>query len=260
MIGTLFELLALSEQVLWQGLAVFVRVAAVMAVLPAFGDQPVPTRVRLVLAVMFTLIVAPAVASTLPTRPEDLISAAVYLGPEVISGLLFGILLRLFVLALQIAGAIAAQASSLTQIFGGTAVVDPQPAIGHVLVVAGTALAVMMGLHVQVATYLIYSFALVPFGVMPLPGIVAELGVGEVGRAFSLGFSLAAPFLIASLLYNVVLGAINRAMPLLMVSFVGAPALTAGGLFLFFLSAPLMLAVWINAFQSFLESPGMPVP
>ncbi|MFC3118840.1 flagellar biosynthetic protein FliR [Jhaorihella thermophila] len=38
-----------------------------------------------------------------------------------------------------------------------------------------------------------------------------------------LPFSLSAPFVIASLLYNLTLGAINRAMPQLMVTLVGAP-------------------------------------
>ena len=249
------QLFPFAQQSLWVGFAVFVRIGAIMAVLPAFGDQPVPTRVRLVLAVMFSLIVAPAIGPGVPPAPDGVVAAGALLGPEVITGLFFGLMIRLFVLVLQIAGSIAAQASSLTQIFGGTAVVDPQPAIGHVLVVAGTALAVLLGLHVHVARYMIQSYDLAPFAQSMRPEIIAEAGLERVSATFALGFSLAAPFLIASLLYNVVLGAINRAMPLLMVSFVGAPALTAGGLFLFFLSAPFMLKVWSAALFAFLADP-----
>jgi len=253
--GALVEILPLSQSVLWTGFAIFIRIGGMMAVMPAFGDQPVPTRVRLVLAFMFTMIVAPAVAPDLRNVPTSLFEAVAVLGPEALIGLFFGIFLRFFILALQIAGSIAAQASSLSQIFGGTAVVDPQPAIGHVLVVGGTALAAIMGLHVQAAAYMIHSYTLVPFGLALAPQQVAEVGVAEVSRAFGLGFTLAAPFLIASLIYNVVLGVINRAMPQLMVSFVGAPALTAGGLFLFFLTAPLILAIWMAAFADFMEMP-----
>ncbi|MCK0095771.1 flagellar biosynthetic protein FliR [Yoonia sp. F2084L] len=252
---TLFDLMPYSQSVMWSGFAVFTRVGAIMAVLPAFGDQPVPTRVRLVLAVMFSMIVAPAVAPQVVTLPDTAMAAAKVLGPEALTGLFFGICLRFFILALQIAGSIAAQSTSLSQIFGGTAVVDPQPAIGHVLVVAGTALAALMGLHVQAASYMIQSYMIVPFGNALDTRFVAEVGVQEVARAFGLGFTLAAPFLIASLIYNVVLGVINRAMPQLMVSFVGAPALTAGGLLLFFLTAPLMLALWFAAFSAFMETP-----
>lgn len=255
MIDLLAALLPISQTVLWTGFAVLIRVGAMMAVLPAFGDQPVPIRVRFALAVMFTLVVAPAIAPTVPPLPATLLDASALLGPEALAGLFFGIFLRFFILMLQIAGTIAAQSVSLSQIFGGTAVVDPQPAIGHMLVVAGTALAALTGLHVQAAAYMINSYAIIPFGAALDPGLVAQTGMAEVTRAFGLAFVLSAPFLIASLIYNVVLGVINRAMPQLMVSFVGAPALTAGGLFLFFLTAPLMLAIWLAAFSAFMDMP-----
>jgi flagellar biosynthetic protein FliR len=255
MIDDLLPLLPLSQEALWNGFVVFVRLSAMMAVLPAFGDQSVPTRVRLVLAVMFTLVVAPAVGPTIGAIPDDLLRSAAFLGPEVLAGLFFGIFLRFFILALQIAGSIAAQSTSLSQIFGGSAGVDPQPAIGHVLVVGGTALAALSGLHVQVAAYMIHSYTLVPYGVGLQPDLVSRVGTAEVARAFGLGFTLAAPFLIASLVYNVILGVINRAMPQLMVSFVGAPAITAGGLLLLLLTAPLILSVWMVAFSEFMAAP-----
>lgn len=255
MIEDLLPLLPVSQAYLWAGFAVFIRVGAIMAVLPAFGDQSVPVRIRLLLSVTFTLIVAPAVGMDRAALPTNLLAAVILLAPEVLSGLFFGLFLRFFILALQIAGSIAAQATSLSQIFGGTAGVDPQPAIGQILVVAGTALAALSGLHVQAAAYMIHSYTLVPFGSRLDPGLVAQTGIAQVARTFSLGFSLAGPFLIASIIYNVVLGVINRAMPQLMVSFVGAPALTAGGLLLLLLAAPLMLGVWISAFGDFMGDP-----
>ena len=226
-----------------------------MAVMPAFGDQAVPVRVKLVLAVMFTLIVAPVIASTIGPMPTELVTAVTILGPEVLSGLFFGLFLRFFILALQIAGSIAAQSTSLSQIFGGSAGVDPQPAIGHILVVGGTALAALSGLHVHVATYIIESYKMVPIGVALQADMVVSLGLGEVTRTFGLGFTLAAPFLIASLVYNVVIGVINRAMPQLMVSFVGAPAITAGGLLLLLITAPIILGLWLAAFREFMTAP-----
>lgn len=255
MMDLLQQILPVGQSMLWIWFAVFMRIGAMMAVLPAFGDQPVPTRVRLVLALMFTLIAAPAVAADIPAAPAVFKSALGALGAETLTGLFFGIFLRFFILVLQIAGTIAAQSTSLSQIFGGSAGVDPQPAIGNVLVVAGTALATLAGLHVQFAQYMIYSYTLVPFGAGLEPGVVAELGVAQASKAFGFASRLAAPFVIASLIYNVVLGVINRAMPQLMVSFVGAPALTAGGLLLFFLAAPVMLALWLSAFSSFMAMP-----
>ena len=169
--------------------------------------------------------------------------------------LFFGLLLRFFILILQIGGTIAAQSTSLSQIFGGSAGADPQPAIGHVLVVSGLALAALMGLHVQFAAYILHSYDLVPQGEVVGAATVRDLGLAAVSRTFELGFVIAAPFMIASLLYNVILGVINRAMPQLMVSFVGAPAITAGGLFILFVSAPIMLSVWLDHFSRAVMSP-----
>ena len=260
MIADLLPLLPMSQTVLWTGFAVFVRIGAMMAVLPAFGDQPVPVRVRVVLAFMFTLVVAPGVATQIGAAPGSLWGAVTLLAPEVIAGLFFGLFLRFFILALQIAGSIAAQSTSLSQIFGGTAGVDPQPAIAHLLVVAGTALAALSGLHVQAAAYTMQTYVMVPFGIAISGELVSRLGTAEVTRAFALGFTLAAPFLIASLIYNVVLGVINRAMPQLMVSFVGAPAITAGGLLLLLITAPIMLGLWMAAFGTVMQTPFAPWP
>lgn len=233
---------------------VFLRVGAAMAVLPAFGEQLVPRRIRLALALVFTIIVAPAVMPLLPDS-LSLTNAILFLGAEVSVGLLLGLGLRLFILALQTAGAMAAQATSLSQIFGGSAGVDPQPAIAHLLTISGLALAVLAGLHIRIAEALIASYHTFPSGVFAPASFVASWGTFRVAEAFSLGFTLAAPFVVASLIYNIALGAINRAMPQLMVAFIGAPALTFGGLALMFLALPALLQVWLSALHLFLDSP-----
>lgn len=244
-----------GQQGLLTGIIVFLRVGAAMAVLPAFGESSVPQRVRLGLALGFTAIVTPAVASQVEPLTKDQGILTILLATEALAGLALGIGLRLFILALQMAGSIAAQATSLSQVFGGSVGVDPQPAIGHLLVFGGLALAVMGGLHVRIAEAIILSYDVLLPGQFPGAEILSEWGVAQVTRAFALAFTLAAPFVIASLIYNVALGVINRAMPQLMVAFVGAPAITAGALILMFLVLPLMLSVWSSELSEYLQNP-----
>jgi flagellar biosynthesis protein FliR len=94
-----------------------------------------------------------------------------------------------------------------------------------------------------------------PMARFPLAEDALRWGLPQVARAFELGFILSMPFVLASLLYYVALGAINRAMPTLMVAFIGAPALTALGLILLLLAAPAMLAVWLDGVQGWLLRP-----
>ncbi len=242
------DLALLVEQAL-VAFGVFLRVGAMMALVPAFGETVIPLRVRLGITLAFTLVVATALppGAAPVTLPQ--------IGTEVAVGLVLGIGLRLFVIALQVAGTIAAQSTSLAQFFGGAGV-DPQPAMSQILVMAGLALAVMSGLHVRLAELLILSYDLVPAGRMPDAGLLADWGVAQVTHAFALAFSLSMPFVILSVLYFVALGAINKAMPQLMVALVGVPAITFAGLALLLVCTPLLLPIWHEALSSFLRDPG----
>ena len=251
--SALEEIAARAPEALALAFLVFLRVGAAMAVLPAFGERSIPARVRLVLALAFTAVVAPAVSEGL-SGTYDGAALARHLMSETVAGLGLGLVLRLMVMALQTAGMIAAQSVSLSQIFGIPSV-EPQPAIGHLMVAAGLALAALAGLHLRVAEALILSYEAIPPGRLPDGAVVADWGVAGVARAFGLAFSLAAPFLGASLVYNVALGAISKAMPQLMVALVGAPVITLAGLALAALTLPLLLPVWMGAFAAVLADP-----
>jgi len=247
-------LLRVSQDLLWLHALVLFRVAPMIALFPGFGERTVPVRVKLGLALALTAITAPALAPTL----EPLLAA----GPspvrliltETVIGLILGLGIRLFVLALQTAGSIAAQSTSLAQILGGASI-TPMPAIGHLLVTGAIALAMILGLHLRLAEFAIGSYRLFPPARLPGAVGVAAWGTGRVAHAFALAFSLAAPFVIASMLYNLTLGVINRAMPQLMVVFVGAPAITAAGLVLLFLLAPAIIGIWAVGLGGFLADP-----
>jgi flagellar biosynthesis protein FliR len=253
------ELTALNAVALEQGLvgfAVFLRVGAIMLLLPAFAEQVIPVRVKLALALVFTMAVAPVIGSELPpTNPFP-----VWLfGTEVVIGLILGFGLRLFVFVLQIAGAIIAQATTLSQMFGGIGP-EPQPIVSNVLILAALTLAVSAGLHVRVVEVLILSYQALPAGQLPNVADLAQFEVTQIARAFALAFSLSAPFVLASVIYNIALGFINRAMPQLAVSFIGAPALTLGGLVLLALATPSLIAVWLSLFNRHLSDPLVIIP
>jgi flagellar biosynthetic protein FliR len=114
-------------------------------------------------------------------------------------------------------------------------------------------------LHVKAALAMARSYEILPIGAALPAADVAAWGAARVSAAFALGFSLAAPFVIAAFAYNLALGAINRAMPQLMVAFIGAPAITAGALLLLMLASPLILTHWSGQLDAALVDPlGLP--
>lgn len=246
------DLMQVSQEVLWLHVIVFLRVGPVMSLFPGLGEQTVSVRIKLALALAFTVICTPAVTPYL-TDAADVAFPWIAV-TETGIGLMIGIGVRLFLLAMQTAGSIAAQATSLSQILG-SAGATPLPAMGHVLTLGAIALAMLLGLHVRVAEMVIATYRVFPVAALPDAAAVSQWGIAQVANAFSLAFTLAAPFVIVSVLYNLTLGIINRAMPQMMVVFVGAPVITAGGLVLLFLLAPSMLSLWMGALERFVANP-----
>jgi len=251
------ELMALLGIGFWQAAIVFLRIGAMVSIMPAFGEQMFPTQMRPAVGLVFTAVVAPALPQM--PMPETIMQYAGLIATEVVVGLALGMALRMFMHMLQTAGSIAAQCTSLSQVLGGAGV-DPMPAVGAVLWIAGIALAILLDLHIRAVELMIGSYQLFPVGQFPEASGLSEWGVFRVSQAFSGAFTLAAPFIITAVIYNLTLGIINRAMPQLMVVFIGAPVITLGALFLLMVGAPMILDVWGRNLLSFFANPGAGMP
>jgi flagellar biosynthesis protein FliR len=251
----LARIMDIAEGGLEAFMLVFMRIGGVMFLLPGFGDNAIPARVRLALTFSFAFVVWPMLIAIEPVQVPPDRSFFLMMIIESCVGLLLGLSIRLMVFALQFAGSVAAQSTSLAQILGSGISPDPMPAIGNLLMLAGVTLAVALGLHVKVAILLARSYDILPLGVPVPAGDVAAWGTARVGSAFALGFSLAAPFVLTAFAYNVSLGAINKAMPTLMVAFVGAPAIVGASLLLLLLASPVMLSYWNDQLDTVLQNP-----
>lgn len=237
---------AAAEALVLLHAGVFTRVAAALAVMPGIGERAVPMRVRLGLALGITLLLAPMVRDVAGPPPETPLALAGLLAAEAAAGLVIGIAFRLVVIALQIAGTVAAQSVGIAQLFGGVSA-ESEPTIASFLTLGGIVLAMAAGLHVALVAALADLYAVLPFGRPPAAGELAGWGVGRVASTFALGLSLALPFVAVGFAYNLALGALSRAMPQLLVALVGAPLLVGLGLGVFWLALPELMARWSEA-------------
>lgn len=250
LIAQLSGVFGIAEGVIWQAALVFLRVGAAVALLPGLGESFLPQKVKITAVMVITAIVFPAVleapAGLLGPDPQSTVFTPLNIAAELVAGLLLGFTLRLMILCLQTAGTMIGQSISLAQMFHGTGP-EPQPIVSNLLTLGGLVLFCSMGGLARSVELLVYSYEVLPPGQLPDPGEISRWALGLTARAFSLAFMLSAPFILAALLYNLALGAINRAMPSLMVTFIGAPALTLGGLILLALASPFLLQSWHDA-------------
>ncbi|MCB2112216.1 MAG: flagellar biosynthetic protein FliR [Parvularculaceae bacterium] len=236
--------------------AVFARVGAMMMTAPAFGDFTLSPRIRLVIALGVSVVLAPAASSAFPA---SLIEAggpfalpALLIG-EIAAGLFLGLVARAIAAALNVAGQIIAlqMGLSLAQIF------DPSQEIqgaivGGFLAVLGTTMIFVTDLHhVLIAavrdSYFLFAPGGFSGGAVQI-GDMAEAMIDALSFAFSLGVRLAAPFIVFGLVFYAGAGVLNRLMPQAQVFFMLMPANLLLGLTLLMLTTGLMMTVFLNAF------------
>lgn len=233
-------------------LGVFARLGALFYLLPAIGETVVPVRIRLAIAMAVAMLVIPVLADGFGAQSYTISAAFALIVIEAIYGLLLGFGFRLMVYSLQILGNVVSQALSISQVLGEGIATEPNTTISTLLMMAGVTLLVTMGVHIEAVGILIKSFEMFPLGRVPnLDGMAFWL-THKGADAFSMGITLALPFIILNFVYNAILGFLNRAMPQLMVSFVGMPAITGAGLFLLVVAIGSTLTSWTALyFESF---------
>ena len=248
----LFEMIGVLAFV---AVGVFARIGAALFLVPGIGERAVPVRLRLGAALALTVILSPMIAPLAGRSPATVSALAGVIVAEAVVGLVIGLGFRLLVIALQIAGSIAAQSLSIAQMFGTGVAPEPEPTIATLLGIGAIVLALMAGLHVQVVVALAGLYQTLPFGQMPDAGDLAQWSTARVAEVFAFGTILALPFVAVGFAYNLALGALSRAMPQLLVALIGAPLLIGLGLILLYLSLPEMLARWSGALVRVLADP-----
>ena len=92
----------------------FARIAAMLMLMPALGEQTIPARMRLSFALAFTLVLFPLLGEVIPAIPPDLAGMVGLLFHELAVGLIIGAIVRITVMATQVAGTIVAFQTGLS--------------------------------------------------------------------------------------------------------------------------------------------------
>ena len=251
----LAQIFQMSNEMVLVAMGVFARVGAAAFFVPGLGERSLSIRLRLTGALALTFMLAPIIrplADASPSTPVDLLLMLV---SEALVGMIIGLAFRFLVYALQVAGMVAAQNLSVAQMFGAGVSPDPEPTIATLLAMGGIVLALMAGLHVHLLATLVAYYDVFPFATFPDGADVAEWAITRFAETFTLGVTLAAPFVAVGFAYNLALGALNRAMPQLLVALVGVPALVWVGMVVLAFVLPTLMDEWMLRAARVFEDP-----
>ncbi len=244
---------ALPAEVYGAGL-VFCRVGALVMLIPGIGEQTVPPRIRLALALVLSLAFYPVLRPGLPPIPATVSGVAAQIGLEILVGLAIGSLLRLFLGALAVTGETFSLQTTLS--FAQTA--NPLQAQqgqegrqgGRRL---GLTLVFTTDLHQMFIAGIVRSYALFPAGRGFSVQDMGMLAVTTVSSTFALGIQLAAPVIVFGLVFNIAAAFIGRAMPQFQIFFAASPLSVLLGLSILAMSLGVLGLVWVDRFRSFLD-------
>jgi flagellar biosynthetic protein FliR len=243
----------------WAFMLVLARVGSAVMLLPGFGEAEVPMPVRAALAVALTLVMLPVVAPHLPPEPADGLRALLAVVSEVIAGLWLGWLARLLVLALPMAAQIAAGMIGLANVLQPDPALGPQSsALARLFALAAPVAIMAAGLHALPLAALEGSYHVIPPGLALPGGDAAQAVVQAVGTSFALALRLAAPFVVAAIVWNVALGLLAKLVPQLQIYFAAMPAQILGGILLVGLLSAAVISAWLGELRSgFAALPGL---
>lgn len=242
----------------WAFGLVLARVGSAVLLMPGIAEAEIPPMPRMGIAAAIAIMLLEPLRPALPPVPDSPLNAAAILIAEIATGLWFGWLARLPALALPIAGQMMSFLLGLSSVLVPAAGGQEQTALARLFGLAAPVLVFAAGLHRLALAALAGSYHVIPPGTLLPAGDAAETVVGGVATCFALAFRLAAPFVIASVLWQVAIGLASRLVPRLQIYVVSLPGQILGGFLLLGLVGSALLSTWSEAArQATLRLPGL---
>lgn len=234
-------------------LVVLVRVAGILAALPMFGSRAIPTQIKVALAVGLAVTLLPFI--NLPRLPADGMTSSLGMASEFLIGLVIGLMVRSLFAGFELAGELMGSQMG----FGVVQLFDPTSAhqvsvIAQYQIMMASLVFLSLNGHYMIVQAVADSFRLIaPFGAslsVALLDDVVRLSQG----LFVVALKLAAPVVGVTLLVNLVMAMLGRAVSQLNVFILSYPITIACGLLVMSIALPGAVALYESEFIKLSDS------
>ena len=236
-------------------LLIFCRVGSVFMVVPGFSEAYVTPRMRLAIGLGLSLLLTPMLIKSLPPTPPAFGIMALMIISEILIGVFLGLIVRLMLSSMHVAGtSIAAQSSlALASVFdisnGGQSAI-----ISNFLSLTAITCFFALNLHHILIAGMVDSYNVFQIGNLPIIGDMSMTLSRVATDAFMVGIQLSAPWLIFSLLFYLFGGLLTRIMPNFQIFFVLIPPQIMLALFLLLITLSSMMMYYMNHLEDQLLS------
>ncbi len=223
----------------------FVRAGGFLLSLPVFSAANVPVQVRVALAALLGVLVAPGLGATIP--PGGLLTAIGAFMMEAVIGLAFGFMARLVFGAFEVAGQLvtAELGLNLSSILNPITTL-PTQAPGMMLFLLAAVLMFALDLHHWLIAGFVKSYEVLPVGAAHLREALLGGVVKQSAGIFIVAVQMAAPIMAVSFVVTLVFAVLGRAVPQMNVFSESFAFRIMAGLGVFAITLPLMAAHMSN--------------
>lgn len=232
-------------------LLVFCRTGSAIMLLPGFGEQYVSPRIRLLIALSFSLVLAPVIQS-IPPVPSGTLELLRLLVPEILIGLFMGAISRILIAAVHVAGIIIAYQSSLSASIttGINQYQGQDSSIGNLLGMTAVVLIFATNLHHVMLRGLADSYSLFLPGELPPLQDMANLATHTLSSIFTMGMQLAAPNIVIGLMLYLGAGILARLMPNIQIFFILLPPQLLLSFFIIMITISSIMLWYLDFFEA----------
>lgn len=214
----------------------FIRIAAVLMLVPVLGAQVIPARIRIAFAVLMTMVIAPTLPAMGFIEPLS-ISGILIIMQQVVVGLAMGFIVLMVFQMFIIGGQVIAMQTGL----GFAALVDPGtnnsvPLVSQFYLIFVTLIFVALNGHLVFIELLAESFTLLPVSDKLVSAEALWSLISFSAWMFKGAIQVAIPAIASLLLVNLSFGVMTRAAPQLNIFAVGFPITLTFGLIVVYLT------------------------
>ncbi|WP_353621150.1 flagellar biosynthesis protein FliR [Labrenzia sp. R4_2] len=234
----------------------FCRIGACLMVIPGFGSNRIPMRVRLFIALAISLALSPLLVPDIQEALPDeaLGTVSFFIGAELLTGLFIGFLGRIFIAALETLTTLVSMAIGLSNMPGMPIDgVDALPPVANLFTLTATAMIFIADQHWEILRGLVQSYEVIPPG-RPLAAMASlEQFAEQLARTFVLALRVVSPFVVYTIVVNLAVGLINKLTPQIPVYFISLPFVIAGGLYFLYLVAAEAIMIFLDGYFTWLQ-------
>lgn len=225
---------------------VFVRASAFLLVIPIFSATSIPRRVRVSLAALLAMLVAPSLPPLVLPEPTLVAWIGLFVR-EALAGLAIGFVTRMVFFVCDFAGRLMTNEMGLNMasIFNPMSG-DSTQAPGLILFYFSATVLLSLDMHQWVLVGFHETYTVLPAGTARSGQALLSAMIGHTGQVLRVGVLMAAPLMAVSFVVVLVFSILGRAVPQ-MSSFLESFAVRAlGGLIVFGLSLDVLAQHLLN--------------